>query len=368
MTLFLKPKNFLLGVDIGAHSIKIIKLNKTSKGVIIDKIGFAELPINNGEGINEETKSDIIRNLLNNNKIKDNYAVSMISGREVTIRYVSLPKMPQEELKEAVMWEAKKQLSYPIEEATLDFIVVDEAAEHQTNNYLLMLVAAPRNIINEHLQIFKKAGLYLAAIDINSMALLSYFDLNYEWEKDKRIAIIDFGAGKTNISVVKNKTLRFTRDIFIAGIEITSAIKDGLNIDFGLAEDLKKKYGLNPSPEIADSTSSLPIDQETIKKIPPIIESVADRLALEIQRSFDYFQAQFHENSIDKIILTGGSSNLIGITEYFSKMLSVPVEKDNFTKNIHINANNIDIEQNYLNNIMITLSTGIGLATRKMGE
>ena len=95
-----------------------------------------------------------------------------------------------------------------------------------------------------------------------------------------------------------------------------------------------------------------------------IIKAEVDRMVLETQRSMDYYRAQFHEGTINKIILMGGSSLMPGFQEYFATYFDAGVELDDpFAE---INCDEAAFEE--VRMMAPRFSTGVGLALRSTGE
>ena len=164
------------------------------------------------------------------------------------------------------------------------------------------------------------------------------------------VAIIDSGARTTNISVLKSGILEFTRNIPIAGNNITESLRDTLKQDFEQAEAMKIQEG-----SIAEGASS---------EIAEVIQGTVDELASEIRRSFDYFKAQSREPMIHKIILSGGSANLGGFSTYLMNELGVDVNIGNPLEGIAVVVP--DTEELYNNLQQFTVA--IGLALRGVAE
>lgn len=352
--LLMRFKRLPVGIDIGTSSIKVVQLGYGSKGIILKYAGLTEL-------LHPENESGdrgvvmAIYDILREGRLKKNMAAINFSKKNPIIRYLTLPKMPKEELKEAMRWETKKITAIPVEDLIIDFLIVGEIGERDIKRYEVVLVAVERAAILDQISGLKQTGLRIAAIDVNPLSLLNTVRLNYAADLTNNIVFIDIGAGKTEINISKNGILRFTRSVQIGGDEITAAIMRELQVEYADAERMKKEFGMieerSPDPEKPDI------------RLKEIIKGEVDRLILEVQRSIDYYRAQFREGSIKKIILIGGTPLMPGFKEYFASYFEVEVAIDDPFSMIRCD----DPSFSELQLMAPRFSSSVGLALRGRG-
>ncbi|MBI5747026.1 MAG: type IV pilus assembly protein PilM, partial [Nitrospirae bacterium] len=299
-------RRFPIGIDIGTASIKVVQLAYGSGGIVLRYAGLTELIRHDDESGDRGAVialSDILRQgSLNKKKIAINF-----SGKNTLIRYLTIPKMPKEEISEAIKWESKKITPIPVEDLVIDYLIVGETEERDIKRYEIVLVAVEREAVMDQISSLKKAGLKAAAIDVNPLSVLNAIRLNYADDLADNIVFVDIGAGKTEINISKKGILRFTRSVQIGGGDITAALSRELQLDYADAERMKKEFGM------IDGSSGTPDRPDN--RVKDIIKNEADRLILEVQRSIDYYRAQFREGSIKKIILMGGTPIMPGFKD-----------------------------------------------------
>jgi type IV pilus assembly protein PilM len=144
-------------------------------------------------------------------------------GKHLTIRSLTMPVMPQEELVEAMRWEAKRYISYPLDAAIVDYLVTGERREKPVAKYEMVLIAAERKTVTEFLAPFQEAGVKIAVVDANPLAIRNVLRLRPKPEQ-RNALVIDMGAGKTEIDIFQDGALRFSRCLESGGIEMTRAI------------------------------------------------------------------------------------------------------------------------------------------------
>jgi type IV pilus assembly protein PilM len=300
----------ITGIDIGAASIKVVRIAKGGKRPKLLSAALVELSPDPAEATSHSTD---LRRLRSGKKIGRGIIVTQMPGKDLTIRSLTLPKMPLNELREAVRWEAKRHISYPIDVAQIEYLIVGEKREGVVEKYDLVMVASERQKVLEHLMPFREAEINVSAVDANALSLRNVFRFR-DIPGNANTLVVDLGAGKTEINIFKGHVLRFSRCIESGGLEMTRAIADTLGIGLQEAED--KKRGLNVlTPAGADRA----IDA---------VQSRLDGLLMEIRRSVEYYKTTFREKNVEGMILSGGVSLMQGLKDYFARSLDGTVEID----------------------------------------
>src|SRR4030043_994435 len=216
-----------IGLDIGSHSIKLVGLKMTSKGPFLTCVGMKEIPPGKDkEDVN--TFSEILKTLVKEVGLKTKKVNLVISGSGVQIKRISIPSLPKVELKEAVRWEIKDHLPFPVETAQIDFHILNEYVEDNVKKLALIPVACPKNLIDRTLSIVKGAGLEPVHLDVGPFALWNTLSVWDQLKKAEIVALVDMGSEKTGICIFKDKILQFSREVTPAGADITRAILDGI--------------------------------------------------------------------------------------------------------------------------------------------
>jgi len=354
-----------IGLDIGSHSIKLVGLKMTLKGPVITHAGIKEIPY--GEDREDlDFISETVKSLYREIGLQPGKVSLTVSGSGVFIRQITIPSMPKAELKEAVSWEIKGYLPFPAESAQIDFFILHEFVEDNVKKLDIIVVACPKNLIDRTLSIAEGAGLKPVHLDICPFAIWNTLLISGQLPKEEVIALIDLGDEKTVIHLFRNGVLQFTREITPAGEDITRAIMEGIVSDkephliYERAEKIKQEmdiFSKTPHEKAGDKS----ID---FSKISFLVRPVLERLTVEIGRSFDYYKNQFHVERIDRLLLTGGCSNLVDIASCLSGELRLPVEQFIPFRKILFDSKKIDPQVVQLlepMSALFTVATGIAL-------
>jgi type IV pilus assembly protein PilM len=299
----------ITGIDIGAGSIKVVHISRSEKRPRLLSAGLIEFSPDPAQATNVGAE---LHHLQAGKKIGGN-VVTLMPGKDLTIRSLTLPSMPLNELREAVRWEAKRHISYPIDTAQIEYLIVDEKREGVVEKYDLVMVAAERARVLEQLMPFQEAKVKVSVVDANALALRNVLRTR-ELPADANTLVVDIGAGKTEINIFKGGMLRFSRCIESGGLDMTRAIADSLGIGFDEAEEKKRSLNLSSS-----------VDQDpALAAIQPRLEG----LLMEIRRSIEYYKSTFREKSVENMIVSGGVSLMSGFRDYFARSLEGTVEID----------------------------------------
>jgi type IV pilus assembly protein PilM len=337
-----------IGLDIGSHSIKLIGLKATSKEPFLTCLGMKEIPPNKDKE-DVKTFSETLKALVEEVGLKTKKVNLVVSGSGVQAKQISVPSLPKAELKEAVRWEMKNYLPFPVETAEIVFHVLNEYVENNVKRLDLIVVACPKHLIDRTLSIAKRAGLQPVHLDVAPFAVWNTLLVWNQLRKEKTVALIDLGAEKTGIYLFKDRILQFSREVAPAGADITRAIMEGIGSEgkpeliFERAEGLKQEMGI-PSES----------------KISFFVRPVLERLSAEIGRSLDYYRAQFNEERIDRILLTGGGANLKDIVSYLASELRLPIEHFNPLSDVLFDPKRIGTQ--FLNQMGSLFTIAVGVA------
>jgi len=364
---FLKSRK-LIGLDIGSHTIKVVQLQKKGGQQRLINLALMEIPSEIQEEADPALRNDLlaeaIKRMLNENKINCKNVVSSIAGDSAIVRYVKLPAMSEEELKNVISYEAEQYIPLAIDQVVLDFAVLGEVEEEGIQKIEVLLVAAKEEIIDMHIQLLKQVGLNPLAIDVDTFALENSFELNYGVNEGETIGLINIGAKLTTINILENGVTHLTRDVAVAGNNFTREIQREFDITFAEAEELKCREGevLIESEDIMQM--EIPKPEDNSARIGEAITPVLNKLVAEIQRSFDYYESSIRKKSISRIVLSGGSARLKNLDKYLAEKFDMSVEFNDPFRQIIIPEKDFDLD--FISNQAQKFNIGVGLALREM--
>jgi type IV pilus assembly protein PilM len=292
---------------------------------------------------------DAIQRVFTAQKIKTTEVATSVSGNAVIVKKISLPQMTPEELSESIHWEAEQYIPFDIQDVSLDYEVVEGGGSG--GNMDVLLVAVKKDKIGDYTSAISQAGKNAQIVDVDVFALQNCYEVNYGIDAGRVVALLNVGASIMNINIIKGGTSIFNRDIAVGGNQYTDAIQKDLNLSFDQAEAVKKGQrveGANPD------------------SLGPILQAVSENIALEIQKTFDFFKATSSEDRIDRIFLSGGTAKVKGLQELLAERFDAGVELLNPFNSVTYNPR--DFDPDFIADIGPSAAIAVGLAARKVGD
>ena len=310
-------------IDIGSSHVKLAVVEKKKSGPA-ELLYFAVAPtppmtIKDGSILDAQTLGDTIAGLLRSNNIQAQKfkLLSAVSGQQVVIRPIPMTKMKPEEVKQAIRFEAERYLPYPVADAyvTGEIISPDIGDGRQME---VLLIAVPNEILEAAREVIKMSDVEPAGIDLEPLALQRALRLFLSEEQyNGTVVLVNCGASFSSINIFSAGRLKHNRTISVAGNSFTKAIGQSLNVSFDEAEKIKKEKGVIKVDGGAEDVAP------TTQKIFNLVEPVLKDFVTEVQRSIDYYRSRNKDESIDLVVLSGGTAAFKNIESYLSKEFGV---------------------------------------------
>lgn len=350
---FSKAKN-LIGLDIGSSAVKLVELKDLGKGKGYQLLNLAlerlsPEAIVDGAIMDAGLVIDTIQRAFQSRKIKSGDVAIALSGHSVIIKKISIPATSEEELAEVIPWEAEQYIPFDVQDVNLAYEVLKGATSGEGNMDVL-LVAAKKDKINDYTSVVSQAGRNPVVVDVDVFALQNCYEMNYDSDPTTARALINIGASTTNVAILKGTSSIFWRDISVGGNHYNDAIRKELNLSFDQAESLKR----------GEEVEGIPIENVT-----PIIASVNDFIGAEIQKTVDFFKNTTPGESIEKMVIAGGSSRIPNLREALAERFGVQVEALNPFQRVHIGKG---IPPELVEEMGASVSIAVGLAVRRTGD
>jgi type IV pilus assembly protein PilM len=358
-------KNQLVGLDIGSHAIKIVEIEDTKKGRILKNFGMIGLPqdaIVEGAIKEMEIVSSAIKTLYKNLKIKNKNIVTSISGYSVIVKKISIQKRGEAELDASIQDEAEQYIPFDINDVNLDYEILSLPGEEDTAKkgqgdrgdrglMDVMLVAAKKDIVEDYVSLLHLTGLNPAILDVDAFALQNAFELSAE-NISGCYALVNVGAEELGINAIKNGVSIFTRDSSYGGYQINEAIMSKFDVSYEEAEKIK--------------LGGTKIDHKDKGSVEEIFASVISGWVNEIKRALDFLATTYPDETIEKIVISGGSCRFPGFQKYLELETEIPVIELNPFSNLQVNDKLFDPK--YLTYMAPQAAIAVGLALRSIGD
>lgn len=307
-----------IGLDIGSTAVRAAELTEGDKPAVI-RAAQVPLPpgaVENGEVRDVEVVAEALRELWTRGGFKSRKVYMGVGNQRVVVREIALPTMPEKELRQSLGFQVQEFIPMPVDEAVLDFHVIEETEIEGRQMLRLLLVAAQKAMVDTLVAAATSAKLEPLGLDLVPFALVRAVGVvgtGMELEERGGEAIVDVGAHVTNIVVHAAGETRFVRILPSGGRDVTNAIARALSIDDDVAERLKRGELVEESEITPDQAHEVSLQRAT-------------QFVDEIRSSLEFYTAQTQGARIERLLVSGGGSKLEGLLEILRQRIPVAVE------------------------------------------
>lgn len=296
----------MVGIDIGSKSIKVIELNKSGSSWVLKSSGAVGYSGNSPDKAQDDKEieqvADILKKVVTQISVSSKDVNIALPESLVFTRVIKFPLLSEEEVAAAVKWEAEQYIPIPVNEAVVQYTILERSETHSQTSVLL--VAAPKNIVERYVKVIRLAGLTPVSAETELTAL------SRAMSPDQGLSmLLDIGSSATDMSVVKNGKVVFTRSIPVAGDAFTRAVSQGLGISAQQAEEYKKTYGMQENQ----------LEGKVRNSLEPVFKMVID----EIKKAIHFYQTEEKGDQPSSVVITGGASVMPGIVTYLTNGLGI---------------------------------------------
>ena len=356
LNLFKKTPKIHAGLDISPEGFTLASLSFEKSGCchlenfVCKK--FKEEILQNGMLTKPDIFAEELKKIIEENNFNIKTLNICISSSNMFIKTLTLPNLPEEELKIIAPQEASKHIPFTTNEINVDFDILETTKE---NKLAVILCALSKTIAKNLVETLAKADLEVEAITVSSFAMIKAL-ANAEMINNPDLTYISvlIGYENTDINIIKNGMPVFSHNTQTGKKNIVEAIMKSFEIG---KEDAEKRL-----PEFSLILPGMEInDNPDLHKASNAARNIYSNISSEIQKAIEFYNSQNGENTeIEKIILGGSGICIQNIDKYISNKLKIQTELCNSLKNI---SHNLDISENTLYPVNIpALSTSIGLA------
>jgi type IV pilus assembly protein PilM len=314
-----------VGLDLGSRSIKLVELEQAAGGPRIVKVLTQELP--SSESGQPVDLVGWLQTALKEFRVQDVHL--SVSGPQVAVRRLHVPQMSRQELPEAVKWEVREHVPFPVQEAVVDFRVVGDVWEKDVRKQDVLAAAAARPLVDELLKTVERAGGRVASVTPTHLALWRCVSALIPETTQGSVAVIELGASQTQVTIAKDGHVRLVRDLHVGSASLTEALvgviasEEGaeIAIDRPKAEALKRRYGVLTDVTEGNTEEGLPLFH-----LASLMRPVLEDLLTELSRLFDFYKVQMEESGLSRVFLCGAGANLKQLQPFLANGLGMTVE------------------------------------------
>ncbi|MEA3287885.1 MAG: type IV pilus assembly protein PilM [Candidatus Marinimicrobia bacterium] len=316
-----------IGLDIGRFEIKAVQLSKSPKGYQLVNYGaepvYELTKAYDPERMDESILLAAAERLLARMKINPKRVKVLTSGlsnQQSSIRQLKMMNTEDEdELAQALQFEARKHIPMDGTDALLDFQILGEDIKEMDKLNVLLVATTQRNL-NNHLNLLKSMNLRPGIVDSEAIGMANSYVIEHGLPDEGTYVFLNIGAVNSVLAVWGRQAPFFARDVQIGGHHFTKEIMEKRQMAYKEADDFKR------SPAHTELVDKIASNMEGDFSVSVAEHTIYDNLVDEVRRSLRYYIKESNESFFQKIIIMGGSAGINGLAEFISNRLNIPAE------------------------------------------
>jgi type IV pilus assembly protein PilM len=346
-------KKLTVGLDIGPTELKLVAIEEFGdKPQLAD---YIRIPYEPEVDKSSPEFSRFLRSALADfcGSAKNIGLWGIISSARVETRYIRIPKVPNNQIANAVYWTYKKEVNFNDNNDIFDFELLGEVDENGARRLAVIAYSAPNNEVQTLKNIILKTGYPLTGISIVPFAVQNLLRKKWMAAESDHICSLFVGSDWSRIAIFSEGDLVLSRDIKSGEQSMVEAIREAISspdtesedsgsvmgggekqayYDAGAAQNIFNHF-IQRAPVSHDPDKSVPSAEETFEMITPALE----RIVRQVERTLQHFSINFKNEVIDKVYISGETSTNHRIRDYIGEQLGLPIEvTDPFSDEISI--------------------------------
>ena len=318
-----KKARKLVGLKIGASQIAAARIENNGAPELVEVVREPLAPgiVTAGEIRDPDALADALENFFSRHKLPRKGVRLGLSNNRIGVRVFEIEGvMDPRQLENAIRFRAEEVLPIPLDQAVLDYVVLDDGARDGVPVRRILLVVAYREAVERYLVACRAAGLDVVGVDLEAFALLrSLASPSDEPPRGGALVAAGVGHDRTTIAVSTGRNCEFARVLDWGGSSLSVAI--ARELDLAPSEVEQIKLGLS----FTEETVVEGLDAERASKARDAMQRSLAAFARELVASLHFYQAQPGALGIGEILVTGGTAHAHGFPEALARQIGVPV-------------------------------------------
>jgi type IV pilus assembly protein PilM len=327
----LKGQN-LVGLKIGGSQIAAARVSNNGVAAL-EQVARQPLPMGivvGGELRDPDALTEALKVFFAKNKLpKKGVRLGIANPNRIGVRTYPIDGTENDkQLANAMQYRASDLLNIPLDEAVLDWQVVEESVnEEGANSKRVLLVVAYRDLVDRYVDACRKAGITLAGIDLEAFAMLRALsapaDPTSEPTDARGLVAVAIGFDRSTFAVTDGRVCDFTRVLEWGGSALNSKLADAFNSAPSEVETLKCSLSLD------GTTAPEGLAPESVAVAVDVVKRELGSFARQLVESLQFYQNQPGSLPIAEIVVTGGTAQMPGLADELSRLIGVPVRVGN---------------------------------------
>jgi type IV pilus assembly protein PilM len=299
-----------VALDIGTYSIKAIRAKAGNK-VNVERV----VEVFNETGIALPTDDASVAKLgqmidavFNDNELPRTDVRLALPETVVSTKVIQIPPLSDAELASAIGWQAEQHIPIPPEELSLEYQVLYRPEKKEDAQMRVLLVGTRKRMVERFVGMFNEIGIEPTLLETQILAILRSLQFT---PQDPTTLVAHIGSSSMNVAIVHRGELQFVISHMNGGQMLTKALEATIGLDSNQAEQYKRSYGLD--------------GEQFQGKVREALLPSVNMLLTELRKSVQFFVNQNPQESVQRIVLSGGSALLPNFAQHITNELGMEV-------------------------------------------
>lgn len=308
-----------IGLDIGHECLNLMQLRRASDGRITLKASACLRHAAGRDSLLAEPAvlKARLAEAMHRQAFAGRKVVTALPAQQVRILPVHYDTSGGRSDAAAITQVLRERLGKDLSAYVIDFMPV--RGEADANERIALAAVAQRDDVIAHLELLRKAGLEVLALEIRPAAIRRLIAARAQPESRNNEIVITSGASASYLTVVSGRRLLQDMEVSFGEQAMLSQIATALQVTPEEALSLVLRYGLDAGRSQADA-------DDIAATLVQIIKPRLLRLVDEINRVLIYTASETRGASVDCIHLLGSLARWPGIESLLQSMLEIPVQ------------------------------------------
>ncbi|HAN32533.1 MAG TPA: hypothetical protein DCQ06_13135 [Myxococcales bacterium] len=296
----------ILGIDVGQRFVKCAVIERSLRSSAL--IDFQREAVQ--EPYDKAAQTQALERLLNRVRKSDDVIETGLPASTCMHRTLNFPFKDTKSLQEAAGFELESHIPIDLDEVIVDFVV---AEERRQGEYDVLTVAAPHQVVSEHIDLFRAANAEPRTLTLTPLAHAAMLQQLPE-HRDVKTLVLDIGASGTEVLLAAQGNALAMRSLSIGSADIRERFVEQFDVD-SPGGDLLASHGVlltqGATPRNEDEKL---LNEATQSAIMPWLREVRQTLA---------YVSRGGRGRPEKLLLTGGMSRLRGLVGFVEQALQI---------------------------------------------
>lgn len=324
-----------IGIDFSDRNVYAAQFQKTRQGVTIRELFHREL---DHESTDRNTLDDeivpVLKEISKSKRFRGKSVAIHLPPKHINSFPITFEIGADETIEDAIVRECRRHLSFPIEEAVIDYPSIIDMSSGKNKKFKAIVIAVQKNIVEQYTHLLRQAGLWIEAIDLNLSSLFRLHHYLYSIKEDP-VILCNIGHHQSLIAIVTQNSILAQRNSPWGIHHLLNRLET--NLELTASKDktagMLKQYGLfyehfkNASDDLSVKKNGHIDDVMEIYRIVfQILSPHVDALIHEFYQITGYVRSEMQGARFEEISMYGQAGSLNFLDQYLGKRLDIPTK------------------------------------------